>query len=781
MTTPKIAKPIYADLRMMLYAGIALIVASLALMVRDARATELQAVIMFGSPALFFGVGIAALRLGKSPFAAAGIVTTGAWLTAVTLVYASLWRQPNGVDTWWVQSGLVMIVITAAGHHVRFGLLYPLVLLVQVNAMWATMGALGIEPQWLTPLSFILVAVWWWGTALVVRDTTRKRMYRIGAGVLIAFLVGLSLFLRANASVSPLSTSITLMMGGIAVLIIGGERWRLAAHGGVWLIAAGWITFYLDWLGDSGAFGLWLALFAAGALLTERVLTSQREGKKKGESTLYQAVTRWALADVSLGLSVIIILWTAGNLDAAPPLVMIVTLAVTCGVWIVGGLVYRLPALLHAALWIFPLPFGLLLTLMAPQLWALHLMGMEWQMLALVYLGLGHMMRRRRPSVRLPFFVAGYAYVLFGLVLTWNSTTWMPISLGVAALVTCITAWLALTERHHVWEWAVDTLIRRKKYPVFNESARHVFVLLAAWLTAYWVTVVLTFAGLSGAQPGLAAVTMSAAWLTFARLLLPHHRMAGWMVYSAGWWLWASGLLSTSAPLDRSALILIIGLIFCGEAVWHTRASFWLPLVLLHGAYVALHITRMLILDWMLLALIVATVVTVYGLKRIRKWWMLALLNVLIVWLLFELGDRTHTHTWLIMFGVLTVVNGMLAVWIRNARAWYPAITTGLAAALILGFQVPQIWDVYLVMMVIGLLVWFVRTGVLIPILLTVTVTALTLIVFQGIMQIARVNVWLIPLGIGVGLLSAAVYIEWRGQRPVRFPPPVQPEFREGE
>lgn len=809
------------DLRLILYAGIALIVGSLALMVRDQPTLEYQMALAFGAPVLFYIVGGLALRYLNAPLAAPGIVATGAWLLVVAMLYSTtLYDNINANrGLWWLISLVVTAIITITGHRVKFALLYPLVLIVQINAVGAVASALGIEWQWLTSLSFIMVAVWWWGVPRLVRDATWITAYRVGAALLIGLLVTLSLFLRENAFVSPISTSLTLVLGGAATLWIGGRRSLIAAHGGVWLIAGGWITFYLDWLGDTGAFGLWLALLAASALLIERVLSTFRDGKKKGEATVFEVVTRWALADLSLGLSVIILLWTARNIDAASPLIVLITLLVTCGVWIVGGLVYRLPALLHAALWVLPLPVALLFTYLAPWYWSLALMGVEWQLLAVGFIVIGHMMARRRPSIRLPFFASGYFYLGFGLTLTLNSPqAWLPISLGVMTLVMLITAGLVLAERHRTWDWLIDRVIRQKSYPIMHQSARNIFLLIGSWFAAIWLVIMLPLTGLDTAQQGMMLVLLSAAWFVIGRTLMTTPRFSGWMVYSAGWMLWLMGLLLVFFSPVQAILTMIVGLIMCGEAVWRTRAAYWMPIVILQIGFVIVQAAYLLMLDanLILLTLMIAialgsmvleqhgnkrlarfgklavmtgtgiacltwltyirpestllvTILAAVALLRYRHWSLIVVLNVLVMAMLAMMNP--HTYVWYGAFVMLAGVNSVLAWWVKGIRAWYTPITFAIGAAVAFGVQFPALWEIYVYGFILAFLVGLWRAGLLIPLLIIVAAVIAGMVLSKMMMMIAAINVWLIPLTVGVSLMGAAIWMERRRGKSKLDPP----------
>src|SRR5262249_31182083 len=143
---------------------------------------------------------------------------------------------------------------------------------------------------------------------------------------------------------------------------------------------------------------------ACCALLIERLLTSRRKEKYKAPYTLVETIVRWTFADLVIGLSTIILLWNALHINTISPWVSAVTLSLVVGLWVTAGLIYRLPILLHLALWIAAIPYSLLLILAAPAIWTLPLLGVAWQLLGVGLISFAHSTSKYRPALLAPFF-----------------------------------------------------------------------------------------------------------------------------------------------------------------------------------------------------------------------------------------------------------------------------------------------------------------------------------------------------------------------------------------
>ncbi len=720
------------QLQVPLYGGIALIVGSTAFLMRDLTSPFFFAHVLMSltAPALFYLIGGLAMRYLRAMLVPRGIVAAGAWMLSAGLLHLSTKTHliEGGEVLWRLGIVVVAVLVTITGHRVRFAALYPLVLILQVSAAWSLMGYFLLPPHWVAPLLLSVAAIWWFGVPRICQDTRWVNSYRIGALMVVIGSIGLSLFLRANAVVSPFSTSLTLILGGVFLLVMMGRDQLLAAHGGVWLIGGGWIVFYFDWLNATGAFGLWLALMATAALLTERIWTTLHKNKRKGETTLVEAVTGWALADLALGLTVLILLWTARNIDAASPLIVTITLLVTCGLWIAAGLLYRLPALLYAALIVLPLPYALLLTYWMPSLWSLPLMGVEWQVLALGLIALGHSLTHRRPAMRLPFFAVGYLYLLLGLTLTLQSALWLPLSLGIVVIAALVTSSLVIAGRHPVWVGLIDRLIPPELSPFLNGNFRNLFLLIGGWMGAVWVLVLLNYTGMPTAQQGMTLVALSAGWFVLGRMLMTMPRLSGWMIYSASWMLWLIGLLMVFYTVPEAIMASVIGLILCGEAIARTRAAYWMPIAILQIGFIGLKLAWLIALDPQTLFMLLMVVIGVGG------------------WVVEARSKRWSQAGVMAAYTTLVISGWLMLVWRLDAARIAFAV---LAAALVIRY-----WREIL---------RFLYRHVFIPLLkMAIAVVGFTVLVWigAGIAQLAvwiiQISPWLLPLGLGIGLIGYA-------------------------
>ncbi len=285
---------------------------------------------------------------------------------------------------------------------------------------WGTcallVGILSLRHGWvnLGPLAIVLLALavaWgfpaaWWGPIWLVigigtviyierlaRHDDEAHTLALDMSTALAVLLSgtaalhIELLEFYGGAVIPMVT-VSVLLGSGGLMIWLGKRRELttAVHAGLWLLAAAWAEIYHAGLSDSGTFGLWLSLLAVMALLTERLLLSATRQKHKGLSSIQEAFMRWPLADLVVGLSVIIVIWTAlaaFDIPATDPEIVAMTLSVVIGVWLAAGLLYRMPALLHVALWLAPLPYALFLVWnVQAALYRLPLLGVAWQILA---------------------------------------------------------------------------------------------------------------------------------------------------------------------------------------------------------------------------------------------------------------------------------------------------------------------------------------------------------------------------------------------------------------
>jgi hypothetical protein len=714
------------SLQLSLYSGIALIVVSMLFLGRGQESFVGQAITVLAAPLIFYVVGALIYRYLQAPLAAPGIVATGAWLVGVGLIhlYDKRTLMPDALQPyyWLVASLLAGVLITLTGHRVQFWMLRPLVPLVQVNAVWATMGALGIPVQWMPPFSFVLVLAWWespakderWITAYRISavllslfllvftiwlplTTAQTLMATWGAGAVLVAVLGIRhglvklgplaivmltcasiwglpaslwvpvwLVLAAgtvlyverlgsrddktkDARAMEMSEALAIVLSGVAALFaqlasmlhipmhplgiagvlagagtllvwLGWRRGlRIAAHSGLWLIASAWATVYFVAVPRSGTYGLWLALFASGALLADRLFKSARKDKHKDSQTLVETVTHWPIADLVIGLTSVIVLWTALNISSASPWVLAITISVVIGVWVVGGLIYRLPILLHTALWLAPLPYALLLILAAPWLWTLPLLGIAWQLFGATLLILGHSMPRYRPAVVAPFFIVGYALSGFGFTLSIPNATLLPASLTLL-IVTCMATSVAvIADRHPVWSAFVARLISPDDRPYAFRSFNHLFLLLTAWLAAIWLHLMLGYAGLPLPHQGMLLVVFSCAWFLLGRLVSRLPGVVGWPIIGAGWLMWLIGLLEVFFSPTDAIITMILGLAISGEALRRSKEVYWIPVFIIQGLFTALQIAWLLALPGHIVLLLLAVGVSAAGMFYERQ------------------------------------------------------------------------------------------------------------------------------------------------------------------
>ncbi len=780
MVIPKQHDP--KRLQTMLYSGMVLIIVSMLFLGREQQSASfaVQAFTALIAPAFFYVTGALVWRYLRTVLAAPGLIATGAWLVGVGLIhlYDKRVLLPDSVQPYyWLAASLAGgILITLTGHRVWIWMLVPLVPLTQVNAIWAVLGALGIDVRWMPALSFLLVLAWW---EYAARNGRWTAIYRTSAVVLTAFLLLFSLWLpistresllvtwgaaslliavlglrhgwirmgplaiavltcatiwglprhlwplawlalaavtvifieRVSAQVekskdikameislglavllsgfsalfaqlstlfgAPMSAVINMLVvlgAGVLLVWIGWRRGRLlAVHVGLWMLASAWGILYFIALPTSGMFGLWLALFAACALLVERVLASRHKQKHKEQRTLFDTVLHWPLADLVMGLSAAIILWTALHITAAPPLVLALTCSIVVGIWLAAGLFYRLPVLLHAALWIAPLPYALLLLVAAPAIWTLPLMGVAWQLLGIVFLVLGHSLTRHRPAILAPFFVVGYILLGFGLSLAMANANLLPVSLGLVILASIGTSIAVIANYHPAWNWFILRLFPAHRYRFAYQSFNHLFLMLSAWLSAIWLHLMLGYTGLPLARQGVFMVVFAALWFVLGRMLSRLPGVVGWPVTGAGWLMWLISLLEVFFSPAEAIITMILGLVISGEALRRSREVYWIPVFILQVFFTVLQVTWMFALPGWFVLLLVTIAVCMAGM----------------------LLDRSAPSA-----GRITAITGAaltLGVWLINRDMVSLVGLNVLAVAAVLRYQRWQwLWGVYL-------------------------------------------------------------------------------------
>ncbi len=724
-------------LQLSLYGGITLILISMLFLGRGQESASflVQAITVLAAPAFFYLVGVLVYRHLNAPLAAPGIIATGAWLIGVGLIhlYDKRGLMPVVLQPyyWLGASLLAATLITLTGHRVRIWMLVLLVPLTQVNAMWAIMGALGLSVEWMPPLCFALVLLWW---ELPLQDTEWVLVYRVSAVCLAVFLLVFSAWLPAptartmmltwgaggvlvavlglrhgwvklgplaiammtcatawglpaswwppvwltfaagtiifierlttrhdkdeekdpkgrgvqavqmsealaivlsaasallaqagplmNVPIHPLGTAGVLLGAGFLMAWLGVRRnLLLATHLGLWLVASGWGSLYFYAIPTSGTFGLWLALFASCALFAERLLTSRRE-KQKDRRSLLQTMAFWPLADLVIGLSALVVLWAALEINSASPWVLTVTISITIGLWIAAGLIYRLPVLLHIALWLAPLPYALLLILLAPSIWTLPLLGVAWQILGLSFVMLGHSLPRYRPAMLAPFFVTGYGLLAFGLTMAMPSPLLMPVTL-LLVITGCLVSTIAvIADRHPAWNVFAAWLVQAEKRPYAYRNLQNLFLILTAWFSAIWLHLMLSSTSMSLPQQGLCLVLFSCAWFLLGAVLRRLPTVLAWPLVSAGWMMWSIGLVEVFFSRPEALVTVIVGLVISGEALRRSRHSnslyTWIPIFIVQVFFTALQFAWLFTLPGRTVLLLVGAGISVGGMAYER-------------------------------------------------------------------------------------------------------------------------------------------------------------------
>lgn len=601
---------------------------------------------------------------------------------------------------------------TAHSMLITWGACALLVAVLAVRHGWISLGPLSIAllacaSAWGLPVT------WWPPVWLGIASGTLFFIERLArhdpdanalaldlSTALAVLLTGLAALLAKGMptwgyAMHPLM--LAAVMAGCGTLLIAlGQRRRLttAEHAGLWLLAAAWAELYFDWVPDRRAYGLWLGLLAVTALLVERLLFSLGRRKRKALYSVREVVAGWPLADLIVGLSAIIVLWAGiAALEmpspTADPLVIGATVGVVIGVWLAAGLMYRMPVLIHVALWLAPLPTALILVLLVPALRTLPMLGLAWQGLALIYLLIGHLLPRYRVPLIAPFMLAGYALLGLGLTLAAADAMLLLAALLVVALVCALTAAAVLAGEYPTWDLLVARLIAPDRRPYAYMHARNIFLFVAAWLLAIWLVLMVGAAGFRPAQQGVVLVLLSSAWIVLGRLL-PHLPgvVAGWPVYGAGWFMWLAGLLLVFFSPAEAIVTAIFGLALSAEALYRSKAIHWMPAFILQILFSVLQVAWMLDLPGHGLLLAVTLGLSAAGMAyesanrqagRITAGMGGAL--SLLIWLLFL--DPLST------LGIVLLALGGLAVY----RRWPFLLAAGLPlAVLILKFGPATLW-----------------------------------------------------------------------------------------
>jgi hypothetical protein len=472
------------------------------------------------------------------------------------------------------------------------------------------------------PLTWLAFAI---GTLVFIeRQANRSasslptRAVELSRSLALLLTAGAAIFAQAaplfGAAIHPLAVVGVLTGAGVILIWLGLQRELLTAtHGGLWLLASAWIDFYFVAAPVSGLYGLWLAFFAVCALLVQRVSTSARKGKHKGSQTILKTITSWPVADLTIGVSTIVLLWTVFQISIVDTWMLTVTLAVIIGVWIATGLLYRLPILLHIALWVLPIPYAMLAILLAPAFWTLPLLGIAWQFLGIGLLIAGHLSPRYRPQVLAPFFIVGYFLLGFGFTIAVSDPGLLPVSLTIIVLASMATSAAVILDYHPAWTAFVQWVIQPELRPYAFRHIHHLFLFLSAWITVVWLHLMLGYAGLSLPRQGICLVLFSCIWFVAARLLSRLPKIVVWPVIGAGWFIWLIGLLEVFYSPPEAFVTVILGLVISAESLRRTRDAFWVPVLIIQILFTAIQIASLLALPGYLVLLLVTIGISLAG------------------------------------------------------------------------------------------------------------------------------------------------------------------------
>lgn len=552
------------------------------------------------------------------------VYRVSAVLLEVFLLIFSYWlpaQTDHSMVITWGACALLVAVLALRHGWVNLG---PLALVLLACAAAWGLPLTGWPPAWL------LIGI---GTVVFIERLARRDPHQNALALelstaLAVLLCGLAALLAKGmpffgASMAPLPEVLCLAASGSLMIWIGQRRaLDTAQHAGLWLLAAAWGDLYFALFETSRVFGLWLSLLAVIALLTERLLFSANRTKRKVTYSVREVVAGWPLADLVVGLSAIIVIWTgiaALDLPATDPVVVASTLAVVIGVWLVAGLLYRMPVLVHVALWLAPLPYALILILTVPPLRRLPFLGLAWQVLAISYLMVGHLLSRYRPVMLVPFFAAGYLLLGLGLTLTLANAMLLIAALTLIVVVCFATSLIVISGGHPAWDALVARIAPPDARPYAYTHIRNAFVFLTAWLLAIWLILMLGAAGFSPARQGIVLVLLSSAWIVLGRLLPRLPGMVGWPVYAAGWFMWLTGLLLVFFSPPEAIITAIFGLALSAEVLYRSKAIHWMPVFILQILFSALQVAWMLDLSGYSLLLAVTMGLCVAGMEYERR------------------------------------------------------------------------------------------------------------------------------------------------------------------
>jgi len=570
-----------------------------------------------------------------------------AWMPALSFVWVLFWWHVPVKDERW-QSIYRASAAVLAGLLLLFAVWLPLSTPQTLLITWAIAAGvsayIGLKQRWMIclPLTVALLtcgSVWglsarWWpltwltlgaGTIIFIlwvsAHLEKPKAIRgvdlaLALGVLLSgaavLLAQLSPF--TDTTIAPLETLGLSLAAALLFLWLGTRRQLLTAiHAGLWLLAATWAMFYSIIVPSGAVYGLWLALFAACVLLVQRLLSTRRKEKVKSVPTLLETMTYWPGADLAIGLSAVIFLWTATQISGLSPWVSTTTFAIVIGIWISAALIYRIPVLLHLALWAAPVPYALLLIVLAPSLWTLPLLGIAWQVLGVALLIIGHSAPRYRPALLAPFFIVGYLLLAFGLIIAAGNPDLMLVSLLILVIASIATSVAIIFDYHPAWSVFVEWIAPVERRPYAHKNLLHAFLFLSAWLSAIWLHLMLGYSGLALPRQGIFLVGFACIWFLLGRLLARIPGVVGWPVLSAGWLMWLIGLLEVFFSPTEALITVVLGLITSGEALRRTRELYWLLIFILQLIFTALQISLLLSLPAHSILLVMAICLSAIG------------------------------------------------------------------------------------------------------------------------------------------------------------------------
>ncbi len=500
----------------------------------------------------------------------------------------------------------------------------------------------------------------------------------------LSFALGL-VFLGLSALLAELSplmgiqafpyNPLWLLLGvGIILIRIGLQReQRIAIHSGLWLLASVWAHLYFSLEFSIEVYGLWLILFAACVLWGQRLITSRYKDKQKSSRTVVESMVHWPGADLALGLSMITLCWTAAYITVYTPYILTLTFSITIGVWVVTSLIYRIPILLHLSLWIAPIPFAMLMMLVSPVFWTLPVLGLAWQFFGIVLLVIGHSTPRYRPVMRIPFFITGYALLVFGFMTAINYALLFPVSLTILILVSIATAVAVIFDYHPVWNLFVERIAPIASRPYAHRHIKHAFLYLSAWLTAVWLNLLLGYSGLSWSQQGLCLVLFSGLWFVLGTLVGRLPGVVGLPLLSAGWLLWGVGLTQVFYSPAEALITAALGLIASFEGLRRMRDLYWIPVVILQILFTVLQASWLLHLPAPELLLLTAFGLSVLGLvyksRAVRGGQLTAIIGLILMLVVWKLYPAVNISFALCAWSIAAMVVYWKPRWIWIVQA----------------------------------------------------------------------------------------------------------------